>query len=401
MVLLYLGLPEGFETEGLDRTHMRLPDNQVNLINKLYGVNQNIIVVLSAGSAVEMPWIDKCQALVYGCLGGEAAAAAMLRVLSGQVNPGGKLAETFALTYADIPVSKYYPGTEYTSEYREGLFVGYRYFTTAKKPVRFPFGFGLSYTSFAYANLTVTREGVEFDLTNTGHMDGDEITQVYVRLPEAKVFRPERELKGFRRVSVKAGETEHVVIPFDDYTFRYFNVKTNAFEVEGGEYDILVGASSQDIQLEGKIEIEGTDAPNPYPDQAFASYRFGAVQDVTDTEFEALLGRPIPQKLWDRHKPLEMNDAFAQMAYAKNPIMRLVAKFFKKKIDKAILDGKPDLNTLFIYNEPFRGMAKMMGGMLSMQMADDIRFMANGHWHRGLGRLIHHFFHRPKLNLDK
>ena len=293
------------------------------------------------------------------------------------------------------------PRHPYTSEYREGLFVGYRYFTTAKKPVRFPFGFGLSYTSFEYSNLTVTKEGVEFDLTNTGHMDGDEIAQVYVRLPEAKVFRPERELKGFRRVSVKAGETEHVVIPFDDYTFRYFNVKTNAFEVEGGEYDILVGASSQDIKLEGKLTVEGTDAPNPYPDQAFASYRFGAVQDVTDTEFEALLGRPVPQKLWDRHKPLEMNDAFAQMAYAKNPIMRLVAKFFKKKIDKAILDGKPDLNTLFIYNEPFRGMAKMMGGMLSMQMADDIRFMANGHWHRGLGRLIHHFFHRPKLNLDK
>lgn len=400
VVLLYLGLPEGFETEGLDRTHMRLPDNQVNLINKLYGVNQNIIVVLSAGSAVEMPWIDKCQALVYGCLGGEAAAAAMLRVLSGKVNPGGKLAETFALTYDDIPVSKYYPGREYTSEYREGLFVGYRYFATAKKPVRFPFGFGLSYTNFEYANLTVTADGVEFDLTNTGKLDGDEIAQVYVRLPEAKIFRPERELKGFQRVSLEAGETKHVTIPFDDYTFRYFNVKTNQFEIEGGTYDILVGASSQDIKLEGTIEIKGTEAPNPYPDQAFASYRFGAVQDVSDKEFEALLGHPIPQKLWDRKKPLEMNDAFAQMAYAKNPVMRLVVKIFKNKIDKAILNGKPDLNTLFIYNQPFRGMAKMMGGMLSMQMADDIRFMANGHWHRGLGRLIHHFFHRPKLNLD-
>ena len=401
VVLLYLGLPEGFETEGLDRTHMRLPDNQVNLINKLYGVNRNIIVVLSAGSAVEMPWIDKCQALVYGCLGGEAAAAAMLRMLSGQVNPGGKLAETFALTYDDIPVSKYYPGTEYTSEYREGLYVGYRYFATANKPVRFPFGYGLSYTRFAYDDMTVTKDGVEFDLTNIGSRDGDEIAQLYVRLPGAKIFRPERELKGFLRVSLAAGEKKRVSIPFDDYTFRYFNVKTNCFEIEGGTYDILVCSSSQDIRLKCTFDVQGTDAENPYPDQAFASYRFGAVKDVSDAEFEALLGRPIPQKLWDRSKPLEMNDAFAQMAYAKNPVMRLVVKILKGKIDKAIQNGKPDLNTLFIYNQPFRGMAKMMGGMLSMQMADDIRFMANGHWHRGLGRLIHHFFHRPKLGLDE
>ncbi|MBR3016944.1 MAG: glycoside hydrolase family 3 C-terminal domain-containing protein [Clostridia bacterium] len=401
VVLLYLGLPEGFETEGLDRTHMRLSDNQVNLINKLYPVNQNIIVVLAAGCAVEMPWIGKCKALVYGCLGGEAAATAMLRVLSGQVNPGGKLAETFALTYDSIPVSKYFPGREYTSEYREGLYVGYRYFATAKEPVRFPFGYGLSYTQFAYDHLTVTKDGVEFDVANIGKVDGDEIAQLYVRLPDAKIFRPERELKGFLRVRLAAGEKKRVFIPFDDYTFRYFNVKTNRFEIEGGTYDILVGASSQDIRLQGAIEIEGTGAPDPYPDQAIASYRFGAVKDVSDAEFEALLGRPVPQKLWNRGKPLEMNDALAQMAYAKNPVMRLAVKILKGKIDKEILNGKPNLNTLFVYNLPFRGMAKVTGGRLSMQMADDIRFMANGHWHRGLFRLIRHFFNRPKLGLSQ
>ena len=361
-VLLYLGLPEGFETEGLDRAHMRLPDNQVALLNRLAEVNEHIVVVLSCGSAVEMPWIDSCQALVYGCLGGEAAAGAMLRVLSGEVNPGGKLAETFPVAYADLPVSHYYPGKEYTSEYREGLYVGYRYFVTAKKPVRFPFGFGMNYTQFRYENLTVEPDGVSFDLTNCGACGGDEIVQLYV---------------------------------------RYFNVRTHQWEVEGGSYDILIGASSEDIRLKGARTVSGTDAPDPYEGKNVDCYRSCALQAVPDVAFEALLGHPIPQKNWDRSKPLEMNDAMARMEYAKNPIARFAARFMKKKINQAVKAGKPDLNMLFIYNMPFRGMAKMMNGMVSMDMAKDILFIVNGHFFRGVGRLIHHFFHRPKLNLTQ
>ena len=193
-VLLYIGLPEGFETEGLDREHMRLPENQIKLIQRLAKVNPHIIAVLSCGSAVEMPWIDACEALVYGGLGGEAAAKAMLRILRGDVNPGGKLAETFPLAYADLPVSHYYPGAEATAEYREGLYVGYRYFSTSKKPVRFPFGFGLSYTRFRYENLTIGDHFVMFDVTNCGNREGDEIVQLYVSLPESRVFRPGKEL---------------------------------------------------------------------------------------------------------------------------------------------------------------------------------------------------------------
>ena len=400
-VLLYLGLPEGFETEGLDRAHMCLPNNQVILLNKLAAVNEHIIVVLSCGSAVEMPWIDKCQALVYGCLGGEAAASAMLRVLSGEVNPGGKLAETFPVAYADLPVSHYYPGKEYTSEYREGLYVGYRYFVTAKKPVRFPFGFGMSYTQFRYENLTVEPKGVSFDLTNCGHCDGDEIVQLYVSLLGAKVFRPARELKGFRRVSLKVGETQRIKLLFDDFTFRYFNVKTNGWETEEGTYEILIGASSEDIRLKGQQVVFGTAAPNPYEGKNLSCCRDCELENVPDAAFEALLGHPIPQRNWDRSKPLMLNDAMAQMEYAKNPMARLAARFMKKKIDQAVAAGKPDLNMLFIYNMPFRGMAKMMNGMVSLDMAKDILFIVNGHFFRGCGRLIHHFFHRPKLNLTQ
>ena len=400
-VLLYIGLPEGFETEGLDRTHMRLPKNQVTLIKKLAAVNPHIVAVLSCGSAVEMPWIDSCQALIYGCLGGEAAASAMLRALCGEVNPGGKLAETFALEYGDMPVSQYYPGKETTSEYREGIYVGYRYFETAQKAVRFPFGFGLSYTSFEYNNLNVSESGVAFDITNTGDRDGSEIAQLYVGLPGAKIFRPAKELKGFVRVYLKAGETARVNIPFDDYSFRYFNVQSNAFEVEGGQYDIMIGASCQDIRLRATLPIKGTGKQNPYAAPAFDCYKKCELDSIPDSSFQALLARRIPDHTWTKNQPLGMNDTIRQLFYAKNPIARLGYKILTKKVDKAIAQGKPDLNMLFIYNMPFRGMGKMMNGMVTMDMAEDMLTMVNGHWHKGLGRLIKHFFNKPSLEPKK
>lgn len=400
-VLLYMGLPESFETEGLDRTHMQLPANQIDLLEKLHAVNPHIVVVLSAGSAVEIPWVSHCEAIVYGALGGQAGASAMLNVLSGQVNPGGKLSETFPIAYADMPVSQYYPGEEATAEYREGLFVGYRYFTTAKKPVRFPFGFGLSYTTFAYDNLSVTDAGVSFRLKNTGDRAGDEVIQLYVSLPGGKVIRPARELKGFTRVHLEAGEEKTVTLPFDAYTFRYFNVVTNRFEVEGGEYELLIAASSEDIRLHGTISLQGTGAPDPYADLPLDCYRKADLHSVPDAAFEALLGRPIPPHTWDRSQLLGMNDALRQMAYAKNPLCRLVAKILGGMIGKAIAKGKPDLNILFIYNIPFRGMAKMMGGMVTTAMAEDIRFIANGHFFRGVGRLVRDFFSRPRIAKEK
>ena len=400
-VLLYLGLPEGDETEGLDRSHMRLPNNQIELLNKLSQVNEHIAVVLSCGSAVEMPWIDKCQALVYGCLGGEAAASAMLRVLSGQVNPGGKLAETFALEYQDMPVSQYYPGPEATSEYREGIYVGYRYFATAKKPVRFPFGYGLSYTRFEYGSLAVQETGVTFEVANVGSRDGDEVVQLYVGLPGAKIFRPAMELKGFQRVSLKAGEKKTVTIPFDEYTFRYFNVQSNAFEVEGGTYDIMIGASSQDIRLRATLAVKGTGKQNPYAAPEFDCYKACDLADIPDSSFQALLGRRIPDHTWNRKQPLGLNDTVRQLEYAKNPVARLGYRILTKKVHQAIEQGHPDLNMLFIYYIPFRGMAKMMNGMVTMDMAKDILFMVNGHWHRGLGRLIKHFFRKPQLDQKK
>ncbi len=399
-VLLYIGLPEGFETEGLDRTHMRLPNNQISLIGKLGKLEVPVIAVLSCGSAVEMPWIDQVDALIYGGLGGEAAAEAMLRLLSGEANPGGKLAETFPMLYNETPVSRYYPGEEATSEYREGIYTGYRYFVTAGQPVRFPFGFGLSYTSFEYSSLNVSEKGVSFQITNTGEREGDEIAQLYISLPGAKIFRAARELKGFARVHLEAGETKKVEIPFDRYTFRYFNVQSNAFEEEGGNYEILIGASVEDIRLRATWQIRGTGKQNPYASPAFSCWQKCDLMQVPDEAFRALIGRKLPAHTWNRSEPLGENDTVRQLSYAKNPLARMVCRVMTKKVQKAIDNGKPDLNLLFIYNIPFRGMAKMMGGMVTDQMAKDILFMCNGHGFRGIGRIIGHWMRKPKLKVE-
>lgn len=398
--VVYLGLPECFETEGLDRTHMRLPENQIALMKKLRAVCKKMVVVLSCGSAVETDWAQDCDALLYAGLGGEAVARSVLRALVGEITPGGKLAETWYRHYADAPVSHYYPGTEATSEYREGLYVGYRYTESADVAPAFAFGHGLSYTTFRYDNVQADNAGVSFDVTNTGDCAGDEVAQLYIHKPNAEIFRPAKELKGFQRVHLEKGETKRVTIPFDGYTFRYFNVRTNRFEVEGGEYELLIGASCRDIRLTAKHTEQGTNAPNPYAQLAVQSYRTARVTDVSDAEFAALLGHAIPPHLWDKTQPLTLNDTVTQLSYAKNPLARLIYRILTRMKNKATAAGKPDLNLLFIYNIPFRGMAKMMNGMVSMAMAEDMLLMVNGHFFRGCGRLIHHFCHRPKLNLN-
>ena len=395
IALVYLGLPEEYESEGLDRTHMRIPSNQIRLLEEVEKVNPNTVVVFSGGSAVEMPWLSHCRALVWAGLGGQAAAEAVLKVLTGEVNPAGKLTETFPMTYEDLPVSHYYPGAQKTSEYRENLFVGYRYTETADCPVTFPFGYGLSYTTFRYDNLKADRDEVTFEITNTGTVDGDEVAQVYVSLPDSKIMRPARELKGFARVSLKAGETRQVTVKLDDKAFRYFNVGTNNWEIESGSYEIQVGASVRDIRLTAKVDVQGTDAE--IPETAKAGFlTVEQLPAVPDASFSTLIGREIPASTYG--ETFSINDPLDQLGRAKNPIARLVFRVMDSQRKKSLAAGKPDLNILFMFNMPFRGTAKMTGGMITMRMADAIVFMVNGHWHRGLGRLIAGFFRKKKLS---
>ena len=396
VVLYCFGLDELSESEGIDRTHMRIPQNQISLLESMARVNKNIVGVLSAGAAIEMPWHYCLKGLLHGYLYGQAGAGAMLDILTGKINPSGRLNETYPLRYEDTPAFRYFPSEERNSEYREGLYVGYRYYDTSKVRVMYPFGFGLSYTTFEYSGIEVDESGVAFTVKNTGKADGAEVAQLYVGIKDAKVYRPEKELKGFAKIFLKAGESAEVKIPFDDKTFRYWNVRTNAWEVEGGAYHIMVGASCADIRLETEVQVEGTTEEYPYFTNRMPSYYSGLIQQVDDKEFEELLGTPIPSGKWTGD--LTVNDAICQMYYAKSAIARFAYKKLTQMKKKSEDAGKPDLNILFIYNMPFRAIAKMTGGMVSMEMVEGIVTMVNGHLFRGLGRTIGGFFRNRKLN---
>ena len=393
-VLLCLGLDEIKESEGLDRVDMQLADNQIELLQAVEQANPNTVVVLNAGASLETPWLAHCRALVYGALGGQAGAGAMVDVLTGKVNPGGKLAETWANAYAETPAKDNFAGAGRTVQYREGLYVGYRYYQTAGVPVAFPFGYGLSYTSFAYSDLKVTADSVTLTVTNTGARDGAEIVQVYIAKPGAEIFRPAQELKAFARVLLAAGESRTVTLPLDDKAFRYWNTSTDGWEIEGGRYEVRVGASSADIRLTADVDIRGTNATDPYAGKALPHYKSGSVQNVPDAEWEALLGHPIPQ---DKVK-IDRNMTLGELNHSRSPLGWLIWAVLTALLNASFKKGKPDLNVLFQYNMPLRALAKMTSGAISMGMVDGLVMELQGFWIIGLVRVIYEAVKNQILN---
>lgn len=383
-VLLCLGLDEIKESEGLDRADMKLADNQIELLQAVQQANPNTVVIVSAGASLETPWLAHCRALVYGALGGQAGAGAMVDVLTGKINPSGKLAETWANAHADTPAKDNFAGAGRTVQYREGLYVGYRYYQTAGVPVAFPFGYGLSYTSFAYSELKADARSVTLTVTNTGSRAGAEIVQVYAAKPDAQIFRPAQELKAFTKVWLEAGESKTVTLPLDDKAFRYWNTKTDSWEVEGGTYELRVGASSADIRLAAAVEVNGTSAPNPYAGKALPHYTSGKVQRVPDDEWEILLGRPIPA---DTVK-IDRNMTLGELNHSRSPLCWLVWAVLTMMLNVSYKRGKPNLNVMFQYNMPLRALAKMTSGAISMGMVDGIVLEAKGFWVIGLLKVI-------------
>ena len=383
-VLLCLGLDEIKESEGLDRADMKLADNQIELLQAVREANPNTVVIVNAGASLETPWLAHCKALVYGALGGQAGAGAMVDVLTGKINPGGKLAETWANAYDDTPARDHFAGPGRTVQYREGLYVGYRYYQTAGVPVAFPFGHGLSYTQFAYSDLHADAHSATLTVTNTGDRAGAEIVQLYVAKPNAEIFRPAQELKAFAKVQLAAGESKTVTLTLDDKAFRYWNTRTESWEVEGGTYELRVGASSADIRLTATVEVIGTDALNPYAGKALPHYQSGKVQTVPDAEWETLLGRPIPD---DRVK-IDRNMTLGELNHGRSPLGWLVWAVMTALLNASYKKGKPDLNVLFQYNMPLRALATMTNGTISMGMVDGIVMEVQGFWVIGLVRVI-------------
>ena len=386
VVLIFAGLDEISESEGLDRTHMNMPQAQNMLIDEISTVNPNVIIVLSAGSAVEMPWYSYVRGIVHGYLGGQAGASAMLNVLTGKVCPSGKLNETYPVHCEDNPVLHYYPSKERSSEYRESLYVGYRYYTTVDKKVRFPFGFGLSYTTFKYSDLKVDDTGVTFQIRNTGKTAGTEIAQLYIGRKSDTVFRPVRELKGFARVILEPGESKKVHIGFDDKTFRFYDTRTNTWEIETGDYEIMIGSDAQTMLLEDKLYVEGTVSEGGYEKEKMPEYFNGKIRAVDNDTFRLLYGREIPDGSWSGE--IRMNDAVCQLYYGKGILGKIFYGVLRILLKISEWQGKPNLNVLFNYNMPIRGYAKMTGGFVTMDMARALTEMANGHRIKGTAHLI-------------
>ncbi len=370
-VVLFIGLTDDYEAEGFDRTHMNLPEAHDNLVREILKVNKNVVVVLAGGSPVEMPWNDGVAAILNSYLGGQAGAGAVADIISGAVNPCGKLPETYPMTYYDTPAVNNFPGNPASVEYRESVYIGYRYYEKAKKAVRYPFGYGLSYTTFEYSDISLDKTSmsendtltVSFKLKNTGDVSGYEIAQLYVADKESTIYRPEKELKAFKKVWLNPGEIKEVKLILNKRAFAFYNVNINDWCVESGDFDIFVGASSADIKLAATVNVSGTTENIPDYSAVAPAYYSGDVQNVPTEQFVAVLGRELPPADYDPNRALSIQDTFESCRYAKN------GKKFYKLLSTLIPAGFAQAIAL---QTPFRDFISMSGGVMSEDMADGL-----------------------------
>ncbi len=397
VAVVFAGLTDAYESEGFDLEHMRLPDNHNALIQAVAAVNERVVVVLYNGAPVEMPWVGQVQAVLEGYLAGQAVGAATADVLFGTVNPSGKLAETFPLELEDTPAFGHFPEGPVSVEYRESIFVGYRYYDSARKTVLFPFGHGLSYTSFDYSDLELSAAQMEagepltvtFKVKNTGSRAGKEIAQVYVHAAQTGVFRAEQELKGFVKVALEAGEEKTVSVALDARAFAFYNPRSSDWTVEPGAYEIRVGASSRDIRLTGELEIDGAAPAGPeYPAAVTASLAKGLIFD--EAGFRALVGRPLPGNTVDPRQPLTLNSRVEDLQH--KPIGRILYRLILRQMDEILpitgTEGDPQHTQQMMMRKvaldlPFRSFA-IMNDAVNPVMVEGMLEIANGHVLRGM-----------------
>ncbi len=384
-VLLFIGLTEEYESEGYDRKNMNLPLSHSRLLEEILKVNENVTVVLSGGSPVVMPWAKKVKALINGYLGGQASGKAIAQVISGRVNPSGKLAETYPLSESNVPCSAYYPGTGLTAEHREGIYIGYRYYDTAEKEVLFPFGYGLSYTQFEYSDLKLSAESISDTdsltvtcrVKNIGDRDGAETVQLYVRDCESTVFRPSKELRDFAKIYLKKGEEKEVSFTLSERAFAYYNINISDWHIESGEFEVLIGASSRDIRLTANVEVISSQGNVQVPDyRESAPCYYGAdVKNVPDKQYRVLLGRDIPPGYADANGKFTVESCLAdaeQTKWGKRIIALLIGG---KKPDPNATGGDPMRDV--VLESPIRNLYTTGQGVFTEKMAEGLLMLLN------------------------
>ncbi len=392
VVVIYAGLAFGSENEGFDRTSLNLPESQNKLISEVAKVNSNIVVVLHGGAPLAMPWIDDVRAVLMMGLSGQSGSAASIDLLFGNKSPSGKLAETYPITATDAPATQYISPNSNTSVYRDSLFVGYRYYNSAKKEVLFPFGHGLSYTKFKYSRLRISKNYIDeneeitvsFNVKNIGDVECAEIAQLYIAKKNSVVIRPELELREFARVFLQPNEEQEVTFKLDKSAFAFFNVKTNSYEVESGIYSIKIGSSSQNILLEIDAKVNSTKKDLVYPDYremcpSYYDLKGHSHFISSASEFEKFSGIYTGEDGYSINKIYSLNSTLNELC--DNKTVAPLIKTMLKKSDQITAGTTPSVQAMVSAqagNMPIRAVASLSAGKFSHKSALGIVKMANG-----------------------
>ena len=421
-VVIFAGLPEGYEVEGIDRSHMDLPTNQTLLIRKIAQVNPNTIVVLSNGAPVTMPWIDEVKGIVEGYLTGQASAGAIASILFGERSPSGKLAETFPLTFKDSPTYTTFPGGPKIVPYKESIYVGYRYYQKAHRDILFPFGYGLSYTSFAYSNLNLSsdilqkdaRLSVSFDIENMGNFPGKEICQLYIRHLDPPIFKPLMELKGFDKIFLVPGEKKSVTLHLEYNDFAFYDIQIGDWNVLEGDYRLYVGTSSEDIRLMSTVHVNGTTDYHPqFQEKEIISYESlpNRTLAIPDLEFKRIYGRAFPENQLADEGSFNLETTIGEIKRTKYGkwLYRYVLKQQTKSVDpkKAkretrtnevdCTDNMQKARIARIESMPIRSLVLFSGGKFDYKSASALLMILNDK-KGGLKKLIQANQTRKKIN---
>lgn len=387
-VVVFIGLTDAFESEGYDRSRLGIPAAHNELVEELCKVNDNVIVVLSAGAPILVKkWRNDVNAILNLYIGGQATGEAAYEVLYGDVNPSGKLAETFPVKNSDNIVSKYFPMGPRTCEYRESVYVGYRYFDKANKAVRYPFGYGLSYTKFEYSDIRLSSdsitEGTDLSVSckikNVGDVAGAEVVQLYVSDVESTIYRPVKELKGFKKVYLEAGEEKEVTFTLDSRAFAYYNVLISDWHIESGEFRIMIGASSRDIKLTASVNVTSLNPDAPVPDyRENAPYYYDLKGDEIPTEqFEAVYGDKMPDNSPFKKGELTACNSVGQCAVSPwGKFIHGMAMFGARII--ASTAENPEMITNSVKDMPLRAATAMTGGLVPEMSLIGLVDMVNG-----------------------
>ena len=394
-----VGLPPLYESEGFDRKNMKMPQSHTRLIEAVAEVSKNVVVFLLGGSPMELKWKDKVKGIMLCYLGGETVGQAISDLILGKATPGGRLAETWPAGSEDNPSDPYFPGFQKTVEYRESIFVGYRYYNTWDKPVVYPFGFGLSYTTFEYGEPAISKTeindketlDVAIDIKNTGGLEGSEVVQLYISHKNPTIFKAIHELKGFEKVSLKAGETKTVNFKLDKRSFAYYNTSINDWHVETGEYEIQIGASSRDVRRKISLKVSGAEDVQIPDYRKTAPTYYDTKQDlskVPDEQFVAILGRPLPKRQSEKGDSFDYNSTLGDISA--HWFGKIFTNNFKKKAMAHMGDVGEDIVVLMehMFNDmPLRSVKMVAGDQLPPNLLDGVLAIVNGKFFRGM-RLI-------------